>query len=147
MSEQVRRGILPISSGEFERHAFIGGFFDAIDGMKMTLVDWANWRTDFPVARPSLRESPVGRQVAIATSKVKHSRSAYLEDWEYLRSLLPEGLWPNVKISLPPPAFWHFSVKNGTAYLPGVYGSDQEYLHDVVEALRKEIYILYDAGV
>ena len=48
VSEQVNRGITPISSGEFERPVFYGGFFEAIDGLEVKFFDLSKFRTDFP---------------------------------------------------------------------------------------------------
>ena len=48
VSEQLKRGILPITSGEFERPVFYGGFFEAIDGMEVKFHDLSKFRTDFP---------------------------------------------------------------------------------------------------
>ena len=48
VSEQVRRGIVPITSGEFERAIFYGGFFEAIDGLEVKFVELDKFRTDFP---------------------------------------------------------------------------------------------------
>jgi methionine synthase II (cobalamin-independent) len=48
VSEQVRRGIVPITSGEFERPIFYGGFFEAIDGLEVNFFELEKFRTDFP---------------------------------------------------------------------------------------------------
>ena len=46
--EQVNREIVPITSGEFERHVFYGGFFEAIDGIEVKFFDMSKFRTDWP---------------------------------------------------------------------------------------------------
>lgn len=46
--EQLKRGITPITSGEFERQIFFGGFFEAIDGLELKFFDLSKFRTDFP---------------------------------------------------------------------------------------------------
>jgi methionine synthase II (cobalamin-independent) len=48
ITEQVKRGIVPITSGEFERQIFYGGFFEAIDGLEVRFFDLSKFRTDFP---------------------------------------------------------------------------------------------------
>ncbi len=48
VSEQVKRGVNPITSGEFERSVFYGGFFEAIDGMDVKFHELEKFRTDFP---------------------------------------------------------------------------------------------------
>ena len=147
VSQQVERGIVPITSGEFERHIFFGGFFEAVDGFEMKFADMSKFRTDFPTNRPLLKWNLPGREVAVATRKLKLSRSPYLDDWKYVRSLLPEERWRDVKITLPAPGWWHFQMKDGNAYSAEAYGSDAEYFNDVSAALRQEIMTLYDAGL
>ena len=143
----MKRGILPITSGEFERHVFIGGFFEAVDGLEMKFADWSKFRTDFPTNRPLLEMSLLGREIAVATSKLNLGRSPYLDDWLYQRSLLPEERWKDVKITLPAPGWWHIQMKDGYLYTPDAYGSVVEYLKDMSFALKQEIMNLYNAGV
>ena len=147
ISEQVKRGIQPITSGEFERHIFIGGFFEAIQGLELQYADMSKFRTDFPTNRPMARFGMTGREVGVATGKLKLSRSPYLDDWKYVRSLLPEDRWKDVKITLPPPGWWHIQLQNGNAYTPEAYSSDEKYLEDMSAALREEIMTLYDNGL
>lgn len=48
VAEQVKRGIVPITSGEFERSIFYGGFFEAIEGMELKFHELTKFKTDFP---------------------------------------------------------------------------------------------------
>lgn len=56
VDEQVKRGIVPITSGEFERPVFYGGFFEAIEGMDLKYHELDKFRTGFPtnVSRQSV---------------------------------------------------------------------------------------------
>lgn len=83
----------------------------------------------------------------MATGRLKLNQSPYLEDWLYLRSLLPKERWKDVKITLPPPGWWHLQLKRVHAFDPNVYASDEDYLRDCSAAVRKEIMTLYDAGL
>lgn len=148
IAEQVDRGILPLSSGEFERPVFYGGFFEALDGMEMRHTRWDQFRPDFPTNKPLLSiPSMTGRRIGIATSKVRYSKSPYLEDWLYIRSLLPEEKWKDVKITLPAPCWWHIQLKEGEAWKEGVYNGDEQFLEDMSKCVRAEMMTLYDAGV
>ena len=148
ITEQLKRGILPMSSGEFERPIFYGGFFEALDGLEVKFTPWKNFRPDFPTNRPLLSiPSMTGRDVGVATSKVRYTRSPYLDDWLYIRSLLPEEKWKDVKITLPAPCWWHIQLKDGFAWTAGLYGGDKEFLEDMSACVRQEIMTLYDAGV
>ena len=62
-------------------------------------------------------------------------------------SLLPEARWKDVKITLPPPGWWHIQLKREYAFDLDVYGSDEDFLRDLSAAVRQEIMTLYDAGV
>lgn len=148
ITEQLDRGILPLSSGEFERRIFYGGFFEALDGLEMRFTEWEKFRPDFPTNRPLRATSGMrGKTVGVAASKVKHSRSPYLDDWLYIRSLLPEEKWKDVKITLPAPCWWHIQLKDGEAWRVGAYSSEAEFLGDMANCVRREIMTLYDAGV
>ena len=46
VAEQVKRDIVPITSGQFERPIFFGGFFEAIDGLEVKYFDISKFRTD-----------------------------------------------------------------------------------------------------
>ena len=109
--------------------------------------DRSEFRTDFPTNRPLLNTPMKGREIAVATSKVKHTRSPYLNDWLNIRSLLPEDRWKDVKITLIAPPWWHMQVKDGKCFSKQAYESDDAYLKDVSAAVREEIMTLYDAGV
>lgn len=99
------------------------------------------------VQRPLIQWRFQGRDAAIATGKLKLIRSPYLEDWLYVRSLLSEDKWKDVKITLPPPGWWHIQLKNENMYDPNVYDSDIDMLKDLSAAVKQEILTLYDAGV
>lgn len=146
IAEQQRRGILPLSSGEFERHIFYGGLFEALEGLEMKFASWSQFRTDFPTNRPILEVIP-GREVGVATGRVKTVRSAYLDDWLYVRGLLPKEQWKDVKMTLPSPCWWHIQLKEGNAFSADAYQNDVEHLKDMSEAVRQEILTLYDAGL
>jgi methionine synthase II (cobalamin-independent) len=100
-----------------------------------------------PIVRPYRKFNIPGRDTPIATGKVRWTKSAYMDDWLYLRSLLPEEQWKNVKFTIPAPSWTHTQVKDGHAYEKGVYASDEEYLQDVGEAVRQEVLALYGAGM
>jgi methionine synthase II (cobalamin-independent) len=45
VDEQLKRGILPITSGEFERSSFVAGFFEKLEGIEIQMVDFSQYRT------------------------------------------------------------------------------------------------------
>ena len=70
-----------------------------------------------------------------------------MDEWLYVKSLLPEDQWKNVKITIPSPSWSHTQLKDGESYTKEAYTDDEEYLRDVGEAVRQEILALYEAWV
>lgn len=147
VKQQVERGITPITSGEYEREIFYGGLFDQLAGFENQYFTVEQYRPGFPTARKMRELGMQGREVSVATGKVKYEKSAYLDDWLYLRSLLPQERWGDAKMTIPTPAWHHMQLPNGKAYAKGVYSSEEEFLTDVSAAVRQEILTLYDAGL
>ena len=147
VNEQLKRDITPITSGEFERSSFVSGFFENLEGIEIRFLEWDSFRSDFPIVRPYLRREIPGRDVPVAVGKVRWKESAYMKEWLYVRSLLPEEKWKDVKITIPAPNWSHTQLKDGCAFTGEAYEDEEEYLRDVGEAVRMEVLALYDAGV
>ena len=70
IGEQQKRGVLPLTSGEFERPIFYAGFFEALDGVDMQFADWTMFRTGLPTNRRLIEMGlPAGREVGVAKDK------------------------------------------------------------------------------
>lgn len=90
----------------------------------------------------------IPNQVTVAVGKLSHTgKSTFLPELEYLKSILPESQWKNIKLTLTSPSWYHFRYGPKKAYLPGVYASDDEYFADLAKAYQTELQILYDAGL
>lgn len=82
------------------------------------------------------------------TGKLKHSgRSDYVKEVEFLKTLLPEEQWAGIKVTLPTPNWYHLTWKDGFAFSKEVYASDAEYFQDLAACYRKELELLYAAGL
>lgn len=147
VDEQLKRGITPITSGEMERPSFTAGFFEKLGGMEVQFTDWEKHRTGHPIAKPYKTLDIPGREVAIATGKIKWNGSTYMDDWMNLRSMVPQDRWKDIKWTMPPITWAYEQLKDGNAYNKDVYSSDEEYLEDMAQAARQEIRALYDAGL
>lgn len=145
VEEQVKRGILPIVTGEYERTIFYDKFFEALTGFELRYTPMEEFKLDFPTNRPLLKWGVPGRPAGYPTGKVSLDKSAYLDDWLYLKSLLPEDQWKNAKMTIPPPGWWHIQLKN--PYNKELYARDEDLLADLSTAVRKEILTLYDHGL
>ena len=82
----------------------------------------------------------------VCTGKIKHKGSTYIDQWNYLKKLLPEDRVKEAKITLPAPEWYHLRYQAGRAYNNEVYANDAEYFADIAAAYRTELQILYDAG-
>ncbi|KAL9082275.1 MAG: hypothetical protein Q9159_006561 [Coniocarpon cinnabarinum] len=147
VKQQLKRSITPITSGEYERTIFYGSFFDAMSGFEDVYVESLNHRPGLPTARQLHDMGITGKNVCIAKQKIKYERSAYLDDWLYLRSLLPQDRWKDAKMTIPSPTWNHMQMPDGQAFSAGAYSSDAEYLSDMSAAVRREILTLYDHGL
>ncbi|OQV05998.1 Cobalamin-independent synthase, Catalytic domain-containing protein [Cladophialophora immunda] len=146
VGEQLSRHILPITTGEYERGIFYGNFFESLSGFEVRYTPMADFKVDFPTNRPLIKWGLPGRDAGFPTSnKVTLERSAYLDDWLYLRSLLPEERWRDAKMTVPPPGWWHIQLKE--PFDRSLYENDEALLRDLSAAVRKEILTLYEHGL
>ena len=53
VTQQQQHGVLPITSGEFERSSFVAGFFEKLEGIEVRQVKFeGGFRTKFAVQKP-----------------------------------------------------------------------------------------------
>ncbi len=83
----------------------------------------------------------------ICTGKIKHVGSTYLEQWNYLKSVVPKEMVPNCKLTLAAPNWYHMRYKEGLAYPKDVYSNESDYFADIATAYQAELDILYKAGL
>lgn len=86
-------------------------------------------------------------ETVICTSKIKHVGSTYIDQWNYLKSILPKDRIGEAKLTLAAPNWYHLRYKTGHAYKKDVYANDSEYFADIAKAYQAELKILYDAGL
>ena len=86
-------------------------------------------------------------ETVICTGKIKHVGSTYVDQWNYLKNLLPKERQGEAKLTLAAPNWYHLRYKTGRAYPKDVYSSDAEYFADIAAAYRAELKILYDNGL
>ncbi|KAK0817679.1 hypothetical protein LTR91_019839 [Friedmanniomyces endolithicus] len=146
-------GIHSITNGEYSRHQFWGTFFETLEGMEEVNMreggyDQSIFRAYAPDVKSFMHAKTIPNSVTVATGKIKHTgKSSFLPEFEYLKTLLPESEWKNIKLTLTSPSWYHFRYGPKKAYVNGVYESDEEYFKDVAAAYQTELKILYDAGL
>ncbi|MCJ1472707.1 hypothetical protein MMC13_001356 [Lambiella insularis] len=86
-------------------------------------------------------------ETVICTGKIKHVGSTYADQWEYLKTNVPENRIHECKLTLAAPNWYHLRYKEGKAYPKSVYASDAEYFADIATAYQTELNILYEHGL
>ena len=148
VEQQLARSIRPITSGEYERKIFYSDFFDRLSGFELRPdIPMDSFKPYFPTVKVLASRGETTRDGVICTSKVMHVQSPLLDEWMYLRSLLPKQSWGECKITVPSPVYYHMQLKEGRVWENGVYDNDEAFFEDVTVAYRKEFQVLYDAGV
>jgi methionine synthase II (cobalamin-independent) len=148
VSQQLARSIRPITSGEYERKIFYSDFFDRLSGFELRPdIPIDSFRLYFPTVKVLASRGVKSRDGVVCTRKVRHVKSPLLDEWMYLRSLLPKESWKECKITIPSPVYYHMQLKEGLVWENGVYDSDEAFFEDVAAAYRIEFEVLYEAGV
>ena len=87
-------------------------------------------------------------QSCLCTGKIRHTgKSTLIDQFNYVKSLLPQDRWGDIKLTMISPPWYHLRYKDGKAYPKEVYSNDEEYFQDIAKAYQTELDILYDAGV
>ncbi|KAJ5640246.1 uncharacterized protein N7484_008108 [Penicillium longicatenatum] len=149
VSKQLELGIRPITSGEYERDKFYSGFFETLEGMEIVhaIPIPEGYRTNFPTLKTLMSLGITTRDSIVAIDRIRHSRSAYMSEWQSLRRFVPEDKWKECKLTMPPITHNHMQMAVGTAYRKSAYTSDREYFLDLAQAYKAEFQALYDAGL
>ncbi|KAL1639924.1 hypothetical protein SLS58_007512 [Diplodia intermedia] len=149
VAKQQEWGYRALSDGEYRRHMFWGSFFPGLDGMKEVQQPSLDmFRTYVPDMAAFLETNHVPGETVICTGKISHTgQSTYVDQVEYLKTLLPKERWGEIKLTLAAPNWYHLRYREGQAYPADVYSSDEEYFADIAKAYQTELDILYKAGL
>lgn len=150
VARQLALGVRPLTSGEYERTIFYSNFFEHLGGMErragLRLPE--DVRPGLPTWEGLLRIGRTTREACVATGPVRHVASPSLPAWEMLSAATPRAHWAACKLSLPSPTWEHLQMPRGKAWEAGSgYASDREYLADMAAAYRRELQVLYEAGL
>ena len=128
---------------------FWGTFFPSLNGMEEIFnPDIELFRLYVPDIAAFMEKGHKPGESVICTGKISHTgKSSYIEQFEYMKTLVPKEDVKNIKLTLAAPNWYHFRYVEGKAYPKEVYGSDEEYFADVAKAYQKELDILYKAGL
>jgi len=146
---QQECGFHALSDGEYRRHMFWGTFFPSLKGFtEIQGPDADIFRAYVPDIAAFLEADHVPGETVICEGKIEHTgESSYIEQFEYMKSIVPKEQWGNIKLTLAAPNWYHLRYKTGKAYPKDIYANDQEYFADIAKAYQTELQILYDAGL
>jgi methionine synthase II (cobalamin-independent) len=82
----------------------------------------------------------------ICKGKIRHVKSAYVQELRQLQNLLVDHPNIEIKMTIISPTWHHIRYRSGRAYDQSPYTNDSEYFSDVVAAYQ-EIAVLYSAGL
>ncbi|KAK5053119.1 hypothetical protein LTR84_002093 [Exophiala bonariae] len=145
---QLDLGFHGITDGEYRRHMFWGSFWPGLEGMtEIATPDADLFRMYIPDIAAFTEEGYKPGETVLCTGKIKHKGSTYTNQFDYLKGLVPENKWKDLKLTLAAPNWYHLRYKEGKAYPKDVYKNDDEYFADIAKAYQDELKILYDHGL
>ena len=80
------------------------------------------------------------------TGKIKHVGSAFVDQWRFLKTIVPIDKLEGCKVTMPAPELYHMRYREGQAYPKDVYKTDEKFFAAIAEAYQTELQILYDNG-
>lgn len=79
------------------------------------------------------------------TGKIRHSQNIEVDNFNYLKTLVPADQHANIKITIPSPTMLHFrGGRKGIS--EEAYPDLDDFFADLAAAYREEVQALYDAG-
>lgn len=148
VQKQLDHGVRPLTSGEFDRKYYWGGFFEKLGGFhEISPVPWDLARLSAPPIAALKKAGQQYPMAAVCNGKITHEKSAYLNNWRMLRDSLPKEQWAQCKFTMPPPCYFHLRLAEGKSYSKEVYSSDEGFFTDLTKAYRKEMKVLFDEGL
>jgi methionine synthase II (cobalamin-independent) len=146
---QHELGYRAVTDGEYGRFMFWGGFFENLEGYEH--LNEPNLEKLLPHRRKLLQQLNATDKPAtllVCTGKIKHKGSANIDDFNYLKTLVPKDEVKYIKVTLPAPQLFNPRRNYMPEHIPSrtVYNGDDDYFADLSAAFRTELKILYDAG-
>jgi methionine synthase II (cobalamin-independent) len=128
---------------------FWGDFWETLIGMELIQnppIDM--FRQYVPDISAFFSTGYVPGETLVCTGKIKHpGKSTHVPAFEFVKTLVPEEKHRGIKVTIPPPGWYHLRYREGKAYPTDVYPSIDDYFHDIAIAYQTEFDLLYQAGV
>lgn len=150
---QRELGFRALGDGEFVRTRFWGLMWDEFDGsLRLQDAEASMFRLYHPdvVSLIEKDRKVMPGDSVIAGSKLRHNPEKSLSNLHELRLIqaaTPKENWADIKLTMITPAWFHMRYKQGKAYTPEAYSSEEEYFADVAKVYQDELAQLYEAGL
>jgi methionine synthase II (cobalamin-independent) len=133
----------------YSRAVFWGTFFEELEGMtEIRNPSMDIFRPYVPDIAGFLEKGHRPGQSCVCTGKIRHTgKSTLINQFEYLKTLIPEERWGDIKLTMIAPPWYHLRYKEGNAFPTDVYPTDEAYFADIAVAVQTELDILYEAGL
>lgn len=140
-------GIKSLTDGEYRRHMFYDGFFEHLEGFEEVYNPPLDiFKLYVPDIRAFVANNTKPAGTTLCTGKIKHVKSGYLPQLEALKALVRPEEVKHIKLTLAAPEWFH--LRHGEhAFKQSVYANQDEYFDDIAAAYRRELEILYAAGL
>ncbi|KAF9481015.1 UROD/MetE-like protein [Pholiota conissans] len=144
---QRELGISTITDGELRRTFFFDGVFNRLEGMTyIPNRPISTFKSYIPHCNLMHAAGLMEAETVYCTGKIKRTRPFYVDDFKYLKSLIPADDVKSIKLTMCSPSWFHQRHGSDLTYDLSVYESDDEYFDDLGKAYREEIKELYDLG-
>jgi len=140
-------GMKTITDGELRRTVFFEGVFDALEGMTiMPNRPIATFKPYIPHIGLMYASGVKEADTIFCTGKIRRTKPFFLNDFKFLKALVPKEEVKYIKITMCSPSWYHQRHGSDLTYDPLVYKCDDEYFDDLGVAYRAEMNDLYEAG-
>jgi methionine synthase II (cobalamin-independent) len=140
-------GIKTITDGEMRRGYFFEGVFEKLEGMTyIPNRPIATFKPYIPHIAFMYMAGMQEAETVYCTGKIKRTRPFYVDEFNYLKSLVPLEDVEFIKITMCSPSWFHQRHGSDQTYDLSVYKNDDEFFDDLGKAYREEIKELYDLG-
>ncbi|KAF8971398.1 hypothetical protein BDZ97DRAFT_1651079 [Flammula alnicola] len=140
-------GIKTITDGELRRGYFFEGIFDKLEGMTyLPNRPIATFKPYIPHIALMYAAGIQEAETVFCSGKIKRTRPFHVDEFGYLKSLVPPEDVKYIKVTMCSPSWFHQRHGSDLTYDLSVYKNDDDYFDDMGKAYREEIKELYQLG-
>ncbi|KAG6919696.1 hypothetical protein DXG01_002642 [Tephrocybe rancida] len=143
---QQASGIKSITDGELRRGIFFEGVFNKLGGVKALNRPIEAFKRYVPHVAAFYAAGVKELPTFFCNGKIERTKPFYVEEFEYLKSLVAPEDVKHIKVTMCAPSWIHQRHGSQETYDLSVYANDHEYFDALGVAYRAEIEELYNKG-